>query len=270
MPLVLPSVDATELRRSPLAIVVFQLRYEQNLAVSDGEVALAIHEQLGGRDGIYERIEPQQMVAAQVEFRAGGDLAPISGSTSVPSRGWRLRTASNDWVASIMPDHVSLETTAYTTWSGEFRVRVVDLLRAFPDHARPRIEERLGLRYIHRLSEEGVTTPDDWVNIVSSDLLGPIGHSFWGPGIENFQEQVQLDLADDLQCLFRHGLIPASDGAGFDGYLLDYDVFRQSPRRFQIDDVEATLDRMNRSALALFQASLEPEYLDSLRGREKA
>lgn len=265
MPLKLPEVDDRELQRSPLAIVVFQLRYEQNLAVSDGEVALQIHEALGGRDGLYPRIESQQMVAAQVEFRAGG-ASPVASAGSVPTRGWRLKTDTGDWVVSVMPDHVAVETNAYTNWNPDLKGRISTLLRAFPAHAKPRIEERVGLRYVNRLTEEGVTTPDDWVDLVSAELLGPVGHDFWGPGIDNFQQQVQLDLGNDLSCLFRHGLIPRDDGSGIDGYLLDYDVFRQSPRRFAVDELEETLDLMNRAALTLFQSSLSTSYLATLRG----
>jgi len=269
MPLALPEVDDVQLERSPLAIVVCQLRYEQNLAVSDGDVALAIHDAPGGRDGPYPRIEPQQMFSAQVEFRTGTGMTPLASAATVPVRGWRMRSETGDWVASVMPDHVALETNAYRRWSGGFRERLIALLSAFPGHARPRIEERLGLRYVNRLSEEDAATPDDWVNLVSRDLLGPVGHSFWGPGVENFQEQIQLDLGGDLRCLFRQGLIPNEDGGGFDGYLLDYDVFRQSPRRLDLEEVEPTLDSMNRAALALFQASLTPAYLADLRGESE-
>jgi len=266
MSLALPEVDDTQLARSPLAIVVCQLRYEQNIAVSDGDVVLSIHESLGGRDGPYPRIDPIQMASAQLDFRPGLAMVQPVSVGSAPLRGWRLRSETGDWAVSVMPDHVALETSAYQRWSGDFRDRVVALLEAFPGHAEPRIEERLGLRYVNRLSEDEARTPEDWVRFVSSELLGPVGSQDWGPGVETFQEQVQFDLGNDLHCVFRQGLIPADSGVGSEGYLLDYDIFRQSPRRYDLADLAATLDSMNQAALALFQKSLTQTYLRALRG----
>ena len=262
MVLALPKVDETELTRSPLAVVVFQLRYEQNLGVSDGDVALSIHESLGGRDGQYPRIEPLQLVTAQIDVSSG--RSALGGLSSVPTRGWRLVSEDGDWSAAIMPDHIALETNAYGTWSHGFRERIHALLEAVHKHAAPRIEERLGLRYVNRLTES-TSSPRDWSEFVSAELLGPLADDFWGPGVENLQQQVQLDLGSDLRCLFRHGLVPRENGMGFEGYLLDFDVFRQIPRRFSLDDAKKTLDEMNRAALALFQKSLAPHYLATLR-----
>ena len=55
MALDLPEPDDAQLPRSPLELVVFQVRFENRLRVSEGAVALAFHGALG--DGEYPNIE---------------------------------------------------------------------------------------------------------------------------------------------------------------------------------------------------------------------
>src|SRR6266487_2489483 len=99
MPLHLPEVDHRPLARSPLAVVVFQVRFEENLAVAAGDTALQIHEQLGGPDGAYPRIESQQMLAAQLQI---GPLGVTQvGPSNPPTRGIRMRSEDGTWTLSI-------------------------------------------------------------------------------------------------------------------------------------------------------------------------
>jgi uncharacterized protein (TIGR04255 family) len=263
VPLSLPTPNDTKLLRSPLAIVVCQVRYEQNLTVSDGGTALAVAKSLGGRDGPYPRLEAQQQFAAQVDL---SNVGSPGISNTIPTRGWKFSSSSGDWSAIIMPDHAALETNAYTTWTKDFLPRVTALIEAVAEHVSPQIEERLGLRYVNRLPR-----PDEdsmrWSGIVVDELLGPAADNFWAEGIESLQQQLQLDLGPELSCILRHGIVPNANGQP-DGYLLDYDVFRQYPQPFDLNSIIQALGEMNRAALSLFQASLTKQYLDSLRTQD--
>jgi len=263
MPLTLPETDDTVLASSPLEVVVCQVRTEQNLVLSDGDTGLKIHEDLGGRE-IYPWIEPQQTLAAQVELGPGG-LTSVGGA-GLPSRGWRLKSGDGTWIVSLMPDFVGLETTAYTTWRGEFRERMLALIAAVTKHISPSIEQRVGLRYVNRIVEPDRKSPQDWIGIIANELLGPVADSFWSSGISNYQQQLDLDVGNEERCLVRHGFIPLQSG-DVGGYVLDFDVYRQMPRRFDDSEISASLDRFNRIALALFHRSLADEYLSSLRTR---
>src|SRR5260221_369012 len=187
MSLSLPEVDRRPLARAPLAVTALQLRYEQNLAVGDGDTGLLIHEQLGGRDGQY-----------------------------------------------------------------------------------PRVEERLGLRYINRIVEADVILPADFQGIIADELLGPVANSFWRDGVSGLQQQIELDVTDEIKSVIRHGTLPRTTGYGIEAYLLDIDVFRQQPRRFDINGIAETVDVLNNAATALFQTSLTSEYLDRLRQGDAA
>jgi uncharacterized protein (TIGR04255 family) len=262
MPVSLPDTTDTELTHAPLAVVVCQIRYGQNLRVSDTDAALKIHEDLGGRDGQYPTIEQQNVMSAQVEIGPMG-LASL-GAGGLAQRGWRLRSDDAKWVISVMPEFVGLETSAYTSWHGDFRDRLNALLTSIVEHVSPKIVDRIGLRYVNRLTDPDRTEMGDWVGTVVNELLGPIADASWAEGIQGFQQQIELELGLDRRCTFRQGIVLGEAG-GIEGYLLDFDVYRQSMERFDLSLVMESLDALNDDALALFQKSLTPEYLASLR-----
>jgi uncharacterized protein (TIGR04255 family) len=265
MPLILPELDETVLSRSPIVVAICQVRYEQNLRVSDGDTGLTIHEQLGGQQGPYPTIEPMQAMTAQIEVGPSGfGLASAAPMPGIQSRGWRLKSADAAWTVAIMPDNVSIETTAYTQWSEDFEPRFIRLLEIIADQIKPAVAERIGLRYVNRLNEPKLTEPKDWIDVVAPELLGPVCNSFWAAGIRNIQQQLDLDAGDGAHCLVRHGFVPSPKG-DIDGYALDYDVFRQIPHRFDVEDIGEAVNQFHRIALAIFQKSLAPTYLASLR-----
>jgi uncharacterized protein (TIGR04255 family) len=262
MPLILPELDETVLKRPPLVVVICQVRYEQNLVVSDGDTGIKIHEQLGGRDGLYRWIEPVQTMAAQIEigqYGLGHGVVP-----GIQSSGWRLKSDDGAWTVTIMPDSTSIETTAYKEWEGDFRDKFVELLGAITEHVKPSVEQRIGLRYVNRIPAEGRRNPADWLDVIAPELISPVGHSFWSEGVRSAQNQLELDIGEPARCLMRYGFVQSSLGL-IDSYALDYDVFRQNARRFDTDVATEAIELFHKTVLAVFQKSLTPDYLSELR-----
>ncbi len=173
MRLELPAPDTTRLEKSPLQLVVCQVRFEDIPSVTDPRLALAIHGRLGGREGPYPILE--QLKGEQLEVTLGIGGSPIATQTS-PLNGWRLFSQGRDWIVSLLPGSVSLETTAYTIWDGDFNSRLASLLDAVSEELRPALEQRLGLRYVDLLTEPEVTSPVGWQGWVETKFLGPILH----------------------------------------------------------------------------------------------
>ena len=269
MALKLPTgVDKRPLIRSPLAVVVFQLKYEQNLSVGNGETGLRVHEFLGGPDGRYVKVEPMQIVGTAVQLSPLG-LTQVP-SANVPSRGFRMRNADGTLVLSLMPEFASLETTEYGTWSNYFRERLVELIKALDENIKPRVEERVGLRYVNKIVEKNVSVPGDFRGIVSGGLLGAAADDYWSSGVTGAQQQLEIEVESDIRCVLRHGTLPRSTGVGIEGYLLDIDVSREQSRRFDVNSVLGTIDRLNTVATTIFEKSLAPEYLEGLRKESTA
>lgn len=255
----LPDPDRRQLSKSPLNVVVCQLRYETNLAVTDAKVAVALHKALGGRQGSYPRLEQVHSQGINVALKAGAEAA-VSSAGSLA--GWRFSSSNNDWVATVMPDHVALETSAFTTWEEDFRPRLQQLLDIVAEHVEPAIEERLGLRYIDHVHEASVDSPADWSRAVRSELLGPVLHEGLAPAVTASRQELALEIDDDCRCTLRHGFVPADDQPPT--YLLDYDIYREDSRPFDTSAIMDAANRFNDVALRLFQASLNPDYWEGL------
>ena len=256
MPLNLPEPDQTRLPRSPLDLVVCQLRFEQQPSASESATALAIRDALGGAER-YPRLDQVQAQALNVVFGPG--LAPAMGA---PAAGWRLQSADGQWVVSLMPDHVALETTRYEGWD-EFRDRFGELLDATAAQLAPGIEQRLGLRYIDRIAETRANSPADWQPYLNSDLLGLVLDDALGPSVTAARQQLLLDLGEGFVCTFTHGFLPGE--ADRLDYLLDFDLSREGGRPFAVDGIRTALEVLHVDALKLFHASVSEALLEVLR-----
>jgi uncharacterized protein (TIGR04255 family) len=139
------------------------------------------------------------------------------------------------------------------------------LIAAVGQFVRPSFEQRIGLRYINGIRRDEVKQPMDWRAYIAPSLLGPISDDVFGPGIRASQHQLSLELDDDVWCTVRHGLATDDTAAEVSAYVLDYDVYRDRGRAFDVDGVQSASDNLNDFALRLFQASITPKLLERLR-----
>ena len=262
MSLSLPDPDRRHLPRSPLEVVVAQVRHENRLAASDSSTASAVHRALGGSDGPYPFIDGAAAAVMLNVVVAGPGASIPSANTESHLTGWRLHDADNTWAVTLMPDHFALETTQYTTWD-EFAPRLAEVINVVNAHVGPAFEQRLGLRYIDRLTEPEVDEIAGWTPYIRSEVLGILRHQELGNAVLGAQQQVLLDLGDGVSATFRHGPIREPDGKGVQ-YLLDYDVFRQGGRPFVPEGIRDTFENFNTASLQLFQATVTPGLLDYL------
>jgi uncharacterized protein (TIGR04255 family) len=255
----LPEPDTTRLERSPLELVVCQIRHERRLVVADGATALIVHEALGGADGPYPSID--EISGAELNVVMGIGVPDVR---ETKTSGWRLMSADGAWVITLMSDNFSLETSAYTTWSEDFAPRLGALIDAVEEHVKPTLEQRIGLRYVDRINELGLTELAAWTSYLRPELLGLVGHPQLGPGVRTYQEHVVIELADGVTAGLRHG--PVIDpGRETVDYQLDYDIFRQRGRPFDASAIKAAAAEFNTYALQLFQATISDALLEELR-----
>ena len=252
MPLDLPTPDATQLSRSPLELVVCQIRFDSSGPRTSADV-LRFHGLLGGGDGQYPTLEPVQTLNL---------LVGIGGPETSQSPGWRLINHQTGWAVSLMSDHVSLETQNYETWMA-FRERLAEVIDAVVDVLQPTFVLRLGLRYIDRITELNITSPAGWKPYIQPWLLGFATEPTLSNLVQAAQQQLVISLGDAGQCGLRHGLLTEPGKTAVD-YLLDYDLYRQEARPFDADALKVAADDFNHMALQLFQASVTPKLLKEL------
>lgn len=259
MTLDLPEPNETRLSKSPLELVVCQIRFENHPQISDGSIASKIHDSLGGSEGPYQRLSPIENQS--VEIAVGPDASPRLQSQDV--RVWQMAAADDSWIVSLAPDHISLETRAYTTWADSFQPRLGALLDAFCDQVQPTTSQRIGLRYVDRIKEFSFESAQEWEGLIDPTLLGPVLHPGFGRNIQHSQQIVLLNLEKESKCLFRHGVLPPENGRV--DYFLDFDLFEEGGSRFDKAALISTATQLNGFALQLFQASVLEPLLERLR-----
>lgn len=258
MALDLPEPSTEKLERSPLSLVVCQVRHEHTLAASDPKRAVAIHEVIKAD---YPSLDEQSSQEMNISAGALG-VQTLPGQVS---RGWRMRSQDQALTAVVMPEFFSLETTRYGDWK-EFRGRLETLTTAVAQSIGPSLEQRIGLRFIDRITHPDVTGAKDWERWIHPSFLGPIAHEVLGRSVDTTQQIVQLDAEDGRSVILRHGCSRDPGPAGEWVYMLDNDCFIQRGQSFDVDRIMSEVDQLHRLALQIFQAAITQDLYEYLKG----
>ncbi len=256
-PLALPEPEDVRLARSPLTLVVCQVRHAPAPAVADPRRGLGVQEALGGR---YRMIEPRRGYTASL-VAAGGAAPQVTHDTS---DGWQMKSEEEAWTVTLMPDFFSLETSEYVDWT-DFRARLCDLVNAVTKEYDPALEARLGLRYVDEITDPKVTSPTGWVGWIRDELLGPLVHPDLGRAVRLTQQHVEFDAGDPYRVMLRHGTARI-EGEEQWAYVLDHDCFRQAGRELTSAGVMDAADDLHQIALQVFQNAVTDKLYTYLKG----
>lgn len=244
----LPAVDVVELDGAPLVQVIAQIRFNSQSALSTHGGAIKFQESLVD---VYPRLlaETQATITA-----APGNVS----SASIPQ--WRLTDLAGRWSCVLGPEHVTIETNAYSTW-GVLRARLVEALEVLNDVAAPRVRERIGLRYVNHIP---VGADGTYAGRVDESLLGVAEKPGWRDHlIVSLSQTVVRDGTAQLAVRSGKG---AAGVSGFpeNAFMVDIDCGDETPQKFDIDASLKYFDQLNDSALRCFFGSLAEPYRSSL------
>jgi uncharacterized protein (TIGR04255 family) len=257
----LPEPSTDKLDRSPLTLVVCQVRHEETVVASDPRRALQVHEVVRAD---YPILEEQK----------GQDLMVVAGPQGVqatpgaPQKGWKMRTDDQAWSVVVMPDFFALETTEYDDWD-DFRRRLDALIDAVAAHIDPAFEQRIGLRFIDRIVHPDVKVPTDWSGLIAPSFLGPLTHDSFAGAVTATQQIFNLESGDGRAVVVRHGTVRDADLGGRLAYVIDQDCYVQSGRTFDRRGVAEVAESLHTLALQIFQQAITPPLYTWLRGDEK-
>ncbi|GIH72200.1 TIGR04255 family protein [Sphaerimonospora thailandensis] len=227
----LPYAEAVTLRHAPVQQVLAQVRFAQQLALGTPEGIAPVHEALV--ESYPRLLQEQEQVLTMTS----------SGVTTATRLQHRLTDLSQSWSAVIGPDHVTVETSAYTSWAA-LRERVEAALTAVNDSVHLRVRERIGLRYINHLAADADGT---FIDRVRPELLGPASDPGWLPNLTTTLSQA---IATDgpAQLLLRHGM----SAEQFGSYLIDIDCVDGNAAPFSLEETLNYFDRMNDAGYRCF------------------
>jgi len=253
IPIALPEPQPVRFELSPLALVVCQIRFE-HLGLPGEEALQGLRAALGNR---YPNMQPMQNVQIQI--------GP-PGAQATAGQGWRFASLDDQWSVAVMPDSVAIETRAYEDWE-DLDARLREVLAALADTLAPKVEVRLGLRYVNEIRMDEVTEPAQWGKYLRAELVGLTSGDLLAPAAASAQQVVQVDAGEGARLNIRHGFPGVEEETP--PYLLDFDCFREGQRPLDVDALLHEADRFNTMITSLFQWSITSELWEELKPHDK-
>lgn len=251
-PLVAPSPPEVPLQSAPLVRVIAQLRFPEILSVEQRSFVAPFQEAIRSEYPVLRQEETQGSLVVL------GGLAPAK-----PQIAWRFSSTDGHWRVSLTPDFLALETTKYVSRS-DFFSRLESLANALVKHIEPGQLDRLGVRYIDRITGEAVS---DIAALVRPEVRGIAGTSAAAHAVHALSESMfQLH---DARVLARWGCLPAGatvdptaiEPANEKSWILDLDMFSTVPMPFVVDRVIPEAQRFAERIYTVFRWAVTDEFL---------
>jgi len=252
-PLIAAVPSEIPLRNAPLVRVIAQLRFPLVIAIQQRDFVAPFQEAIRKSYPVLRQEQVQGMV-----------LAPPNLPIAVPpTTVWRFSDTSGDWRVSLAPEFLALETTKYSSRT-DFLSRLQQVVRALAEHVEPEVIDRLGVRYIDRITVDSV---DEISRLVRPEVLGFIASKAATHLQHSLSESVFA--VNDNRLLARWGTLPPNatyDPAALEAvpqrsWVLDLDLFREKPQRFAVDELLMEAKQFAERIYAVFRWAVTPEFL---------
>ncbi|MDQ4489348.1 TIGR04255 family protein [Sinomonas sp. ASV486] len=244
------------LERTHLEAAIGEVRFSSDRSELPEREAEAIWVGLG-RDSlpVFEK-HTQSVVSVTV--------GPQGASQTVEEqRGWVLATADKSLLFTLLPSTVVVQTSKYERYSASLGDRLKEILPLFTAATRVSRIQRVGLRFINRLSDPGALQPQFWKEHIREDFAGPLAGGL-SELVVGQHQQTQLRLDSTATARIQSGFFQEPGARSLYSFLIDLDVFREAT--FVYDEVLCAnmMRQLNRTALALFAHVLSDNYLADL------
>jgi uncharacterized protein (TIGR04255 family) len=257
-PLVAPPPAEVPLANAPLVRVITQVRFPEILSVEQRDFVAPFQESIRAT---YPVLRQEQ---------THGVLLSLAGVASVkPQTAWRFSDMEGHWRVSLTPEILALETTKYTSRS-DFFTRLRAVVAALDEHVEPKLIDRLGVRYIDRITGAAV---DEITQLVRPEVLGILGTRAASRAAHALSETM-FEL-DGARILARWGRLPANatvDSAAIEpasekSWILDLDMFSASPAPFAVDRVIEDAKRYAERIYTFFRWAVTEGFLQRYGGK---
>lgn len=253
-----------EMKRAPLALVLVQVRWPDHgrFALDFKRLALAFGEGLDDFPLFQEVVEQQA-----IQFTPEG-VQTIQGESS-----YQWRSIDDLWTVQLTKSFMSLYCAPHDDYKfAELAERLSYLTQRLHDVLKIRVTERIGVRYVNRLSEPHVMP--ELPSIFDGAVLGMSGLPK-RPGVElvNTLSQAVYSV-EDLSLHVRSGYLgpgetmdPAIGPVALQSWVLDLDASETKRRVFQPDEVLEVVGRLADVAYDFFKMVLKDSGELRLDGR---
>ncbi len=251
-PFVAPAPSEVPLRNAPLARVIAQVRFPLVIAVEKREFVAPFQQAVQARYPVLRQEQAQAFV-----FGPGGP------GIAQQQTAWRFTDVAGLWRLSLTPEFLAIETSAYESRS-DFLARLGEALGALEQCVAPKLVDRLGLRYIDRLTGPAV---DGIAQLMRPEVCGIAGTPLAEHMVHSFSESMfTLGSAQLLARWGRLGPRESFDPSSIDpmdegSWILDFDMSSTSPQPFTVQGVVNEARDFAERIYALFRWAVLPEFL---------
>lgn len=257
MPLTGPPPPEVPLADPPLVRVIAQVRFPLVASV----------EKRGFIASFQEAVREFYPVLRQGEGRS-----VVRGSQGVVDTRsntlWRFSEARGAWRVTLAPDFLALETTKYSSRE-DFMERLRVVLEALEEHVDPRVLDRLGVRYIDRVSGEDLSALP---RLVRPEVAGILGSPLAALAQHAVSENAFILPRNAGRVIARWGLLApqstidpgALDAIDEPGWILDTDAFQSfeaGSRQLDIDSVVEQARGFAERIYSIFRWAVTDEFL---------
>lgn len=253
-PLTAPLPAEVPLPESPLVRVIGQVRFPPVLSLENRDFIAPFQEAIRST---YPVLRP--------EHTQGIMLGPQGVAPGPKQIAWRFSDVEGGWRVSIAPEFVAIETTSYTS-RGDFLKRLQFVVEAFAEHVEPALMQRLGVRYIDRVTGDALA---DISRLVRQEVLGIVALPFSEHAHHSLTETVFAMPGSKEQFLARWGKVPA--GATVDpsaiepiaepSWVLDIDMFSNEEHPFAAEEIVNTARRFTERLYTVFRWAVTDDFL---------
>lgn len=253
-PLTGPPPSEVPLDNAPLVRVIAQVRFPVIASVEKREFIAPFQEAIRRE---YPVLRPEQS--------RGVVLGPQGVVSARSNNVWRFHAADGGWRVSLAPDFLALETAHYSS-RDDFLGRFRRVMEALNEHLEPQVIDRLGVRYIDRVTGDNYR---DLPALVRPEVAGVLGSTLAG-AVQHAISENLLVLPDGSGALLaRWGRVPAHgtvDPAAVDpidepSWLLDLDAFNGDTRTFSVDTTLEQARAFTERIYSVFRWAVTEEFL---------
>lgn len=256
-PLTASSPPEVPLPNAPLVRVIARISFPSIVSIGKNEFIAPFQEALRSE---YPVLRPEQTIVFAV---------PSVGSAT-PQTTWRFADVKGAWRVSLASDFVALETTAYVS-RADFLDRLSKVVNALAEHINPQVMDRIGIRYIDRVTGEAV---ENLGRYVRSEVIGVIGTE--AQYIQHALSESLFTMPDGkAQLLARWGRMPkgatvdpaALEPIGQPSWILDLDMFCSTSRPFSAESVVNEVRSYAERIYTFFRWVVKEEFLKLYGGQ---
>lgn len=177
--------------------------------------------------------------------------------------GWVISDAEKSVSIILMPTLVNMQVLKYVGFTESLAIPFNTAIAAYAAATKSSIIQRIGLRYVNRLADFKAVEPTFWAPSMREGFAGPIGSEL-SRFITGSHQEVQMKLSDSASAIVHSGVFKDTVTGGAYSFLVDIDVFNEHTLDYSPSMFEKIVRKLNRTAYAVFDQMLTPEYIQQL------